>query len=53
MSRREVEVISLAMHAKMRSVQEAHACADADALHTQHPIDIHRSDLCMYSNLLR
>jgi hypothetical protein len=22
-----------------RSIEEAHACADADALHTQHPID--------------
>ena len=53
MSRREVEVISLAIHIKMRSVQEVHACADADALQTQHPIDIHRSDLCMYAKLLR
>ena len=52
MSRRKVEVISLAIHTEMCSVQEAHACADADALHTQHPIDIHRSDLSMCAKLL-
>ena len=37
----------------MHSIYEAHAFTDADALHTQHPIEFHRSDLRMYGKLLR